>query len=350
MRRLWFEWAGRGGLLACFAGGAAFWFAGLPAPWLTGAAVAGAALALRGWPPAVPWQLQEMAFLVLGVSLGALVDPGSLAAAERWPLSLLALILTVPLIVGSAQQTLTRFYGWERREAFLASVPGALSYTLAIAVDEGLDVRPIAIAQSVRLMAIVLLVPLFFGFAAPQQPESTLFPTPIRPLEWLALLAAGLAAGLLLQRIKTPVALMIGGLIVSCIAHGLGLAIAPMPSWLLVPSIVVIGANVGARFGGGHPKALVAMLAPALASTAVTFLAAALAAVVTAQTLQLPMLQVLLAFAPGGLDTIGVLVFTLKLDAAYVTIHQLVRFLGIAATLPLMFRLWTTRKAKLPNS
>lgn len=350
MRRLWLEWAAPSGLLACFAGGAAFWVVGLPAPWLTGAAVAGAALALCGTAPRLPGQLLDAAFLVLGVSLGASVDPGSLAAAERWPLSLLALLLTIPLIVGSAQLTLTRLYGWERREAFLASVPGALSYTLAIAVHEGLDVRPIAIAQSVRLMAIVLLAPLFFDTMAHQQPAAAAQAMPDRPLEWLALLAAGLAAGLLLQRIKTPVALMIGGLIVSCIAHGMGLASAPMPFWLLIPSIVVIGANVGARFGGGDPKALLAMLAPALASTAVTFLAAALAAVVTAEVLQLPMLQVLLAFAPGGLDTIGVLVFTLKLDAAYVTIHQLVRFLGIAATLPLMFRLWTPRKADLPKS
>ncbi len=308
--------------------------------------MAGAALAISGRPPQVSWQLMDAAFLVLGVSLGTLVDPNSLAAIERWPWSLLALLLTIPLIVGSAQLTLTRLFGWERREAFLASVPGALSYTLAIALNEGLDVRPIAVAQSVRLMAIVLLAPLLFGSLASHQPSLA---ASGRPLEWLALLAAGLAAGVLLQRINTPAAPMIGGLIVSCIAHGAGWSDASVPNWLLVPAIVLIGTNVGARFGGSDRKALIAMLAPALASAGVTFLAAGLAAVVTSRLLQLPMLQVLLAFAPGGLDTIGVLVFTLKLDAAYVTVHQLVRFLAIAATLPFLFRLWKTRTAGLPQ-
>ncbi len=336
-------------LLACSSGAALFWAIGAPAPWLTGSAVAGAALAISGQAPQMPWQLLEASFLVLGVSLGASVDPASLAAVERWPLSLLALLLTIPLIVGSAQLTLSRVFGWERREAFLAAVPGALSYTLAVALNEGLDVRPIAIAQSVRLMAIVLLAPLFFGALASHQPALTTLATSDRPLDWIALLAAGLAGGLLLQRINTPVALMIGGLVVSCIAHGAGLTGATMPTWLLAPAIVLIGTNVGARFGGSDPKALVAMLAPALASTAVTFATAALAALATAKMLQLPRLQVLMAFAPGGLDSIGVLVFTLKLDAAYVTVHQLVRFLGIAATLPVLFRLWNSGSVGLPK-
>ena len=338
------------GLLACFAAAALFWTLGAPAPWLTGAAVVGAALALKGAAPKVPWWLLDAALLVLGVSLGSSVGPESLAAAGRWPLSLLALMLTVPLIVGSAQLTLTRLFCWERREAFLASVPGALSYTLAVAVHEGLDVRRIAIAQSVRMMSIVLLVPLFFGSAAQLAPAAVAAAPAGRPFEVIALLVAGLTGGLLLQRIGTPVALMLSGLIVSCLAHGLGLATANVPNGLLVPAIVIIGTNVGARFGGSDAKALASMLVPALAATAVTFLTAALAAVITARLLQLPMLQVLLAFAPGGLDSVAVLVFTLKLDAAYVTIHQLVRFLGIAATLPMMFRLWNTGAESLPKS
>lgn len=341
-------WMERGplGLVACLAGGALFWAIGVPAPWLTGAAVAGAALALTGLTPWLPARLLDAALLVLGVSLGSSVGPDLLAAIERWPLSLLMLLVTVPLIVGAAQQTLTRFYSWERREAFLASVPGALSYTLAVAMHEGLDVRPIAIAQSVRLMAIVLLVPLFFGSTTPHIVVAV--PTE-QPLEVLALLGGGLISGLLLQRIGTPVALMMGGLLFSCIAHGTGAASTAMPAWLLAPAIVVIGANVGARFGGSDPKVLATLLAPALASTAVTFVTAAIAAIVTAELLQLPMLQVLLAFAPGGLDSVAVLVFTLKLDAAYVTIHQLVRFLGIAAMLPMMFRLWNSRAVTLPK-
>ncbi len=336
-------------VLACFAGATLFWLLGAPAPWLTGAAVVAATLALAGATPKAPWLLGEAALLVLGVSLGGSISPASIAAVARWPLSLLMLLATVPLIIGSAQFTLTRLFGWERREAFLAAVPGALSYTLAIAVHEGLDVRRIAIAQSVRLMAIVLLVPLLFGSAARLAAGAGATSAAGWPLEWLSLLAAGLFAGMLLQRINAPVAFMMGGLIVSCVAHVAGLTSAAVPAWLLVPAIVLIGINVGARFGGSEPRALIAMLAPALASTTVTFLTAILAGLATAELLQLPVLQVLLAFAPGGLDSIAVLALTLKLDAAYVTVHQLIRFLGIAATLPMLFRLWRPGPQTLPK-
>ena len=328
------------GVLLCCAGAAVFWKLGAPAPWLTGSAVTGAALALAGSGPKVPWWLADAALLVLGVSLGNSVGPDSLAAAARWPLSLAALLLTVPLVIGSAQLVLTRLFGWERRDAFLAAVPGALSYTLAIAVHEGLDVRRIAIAQSVRLMAIVVLVPLIFGAAAKSQVGAAAASAGDLPLQWLSLLAAGCGAGLLLRRFGAPAPLMIGGLLMSCLAHMTAISVAAIPPWLLAPAVILIGTNIGARFAGSDRRELTSMLAPALASTAMTFLMAAASAVLTAKVLGLPMLEVLLAFAPGGLDSIAVLVLNLKLDAVFVTVHQLLRFLGIAATLPMLFRLW----------
>ena len=325
-------------LCALTAGG--FWLAGAPAPWLTGSALAATLAALAGAPPKVPPRLFDMALLVLGLSLGAATGPGSLEAVWRWPASILALMISVPLTVGLAQWMLTRLFGWGAKDALLASVPGALSYTLAIAAAENLNVPRIAIVQSVRLLSIVLLVPLIFQEAAGVRAAPGLAATVSMGLPALALLAAsGVAASLLLKRIGIPAAPMIGGLAVSCIAYADKLVAQPVPPWLTVPAIIIIGANVGSRFAGSRLRALAGMLWPSLACVAVTFSPAAIAGVLTATLLGMPMVQTLLAFAPGGLDTIAVLVLTLKLDAAFVTVHQLVRFLGIAAALPLLFRL-----------
>ena len=326
-------------VLACVAGSTGFFLIGAPAPWLTGAALAGAIAALAGAPPKVPPALLEAALLVLGCSLGAAIGPDSLNALWRWPLSILALIVTVPLIVGTAQALLVHGFGWERREATLAAVPGALAYCLAVAASERLDVRKIAIAQSVRLMTIVLLVPVLFRETAGLRPLSVLGAEGANWHGVTLLLGLGLAGGLALKRLGAPAALMLGGMLMSCIAHVSGLVTSPVPGWLLAPAVVMIGANVGSRFAGSSLNELGAMLAPSLAAVLATFATSALAGAATAYLLGLPMLQTLLAFAPGGLDTIAVLVLTLKLDAAFVTVHQLVRFLSIAAGLPVVFRL-----------
>ena len=221
-------------MLACLTASSGFFLAGAPAPWLTGAALAGSIAALAGAPPKVPPQLLDAGLLLLGVSLGAAIGPESLGAIWRWPLSILALILTVPLIVGTAQALLTRVFGWEAREAYLAAVPGALSYTLAIAAAENLDVRKIAIAQSVRLLAIVMIVPLAFRETAGVRPVDVA--SAGAAADWLAiggLLASGLAGGLLLKRLGAPAAMMLGGMLTSCLAHASGLVTAGVPGGLL---------------------------------------------------------------------------------------------------------------------
>ena len=51
--------------------------------------------------------------------------------------------------------------------------------------------------------------------------------------------------------------------------------------------------------------------------------------------LGLPFGQVLLAFAPGGLEAMTIMAFALDLDPAYVGAHHLIRFLGLGLLLPL---------------
>ena len=46
----------------------------------------------------------------------------------------------------------------------------------------------------------------------------------------------------------------------------------------------------------------------------------------------------LMAFAPGGLEAMAILAFTLAIDPVYVAAHHLVRFMAIGLTVPLIFR------------
>ncbi len=49
-------------------------------------------------------------------------------------------------------------------------------------------------------------------------------------------------------------------------------------------------------------------------------------------------MQVWLAFAPGGLEAMTVLAFTLDTDPAFVAGHQIIRFLAVSMIVPFMLR------------
>ena len=42
----------------------------------------------------------------------------------------------------------------------------------------------------------------------------------------------------------------------------------------------------------------------------------------------------LLAFSPGGLDAMTIMAFSLNLDPAYVGVHQMARYIGLALLMP----------------
>ena len=50
----------------------------------------------------------------------------------------------------------------------------------------------------------------------------------------------------------------------------------------------------------------------------------------------LPFGQLLLAYAPGGLEAMIMMAFILDLDPAFVAAHQLVRYIGMILILPFL--------------
>ena len=69
----------------------------MPAGALLGATAAVAAAALAGLGPTVPDLLRNLAFVIIGLSLGAGITGGILHDIARWPVSLVGLALTIVL-------------------------------------------------------------------------------------------------------------------------------------------------------------------------------------------------------------------------------------------------------------
>jgi uncharacterized protein len=331
-------------LAAGMFGGALFTVLSLPAAWLSGSMIAVAALSLARVRLTVPWPLCAAAFILLGISMGGRFSMDMIAEIPKWPLSLLALALSVPAIIFAVTAYLRHVTGWERSTAFFAAIPGALSYVTALTLESKADARMVILAQMLRLMILMaVLPPLIAASQAGTIPAANPSGHGGMLQGWSAmalLLSAGAAAAYAAQRWKVPAGLMLGAMIASAALHLTGLvgSGAQLPPPVAGAASVVLGAFIGARFQGTDLSVVRPALGPSFGAFLVGLTVAGLFAATVSWGLALPFGQVLVAFAPGGLEAMMILSLLLGLDPAYVGTHQFARFAGIALLLPLFAR------------
>jgi uncharacterized protein len=319
-------------------GGAVFWSIGFPAPWISGGMVAVAAATLSGVQVAVPAPLREVVFFVLGVSIGSALSPESIAGIAVWPLSVALLVLSVPMITWGAGILLI-YRGWPRNDALLATAPGALGTVLLVADAVGANVARIALVQTMRLAMLVVLLPLLVKMFSDITPVAVGGAAgTFDPVQMFMLVAAAIAGSIGARLLRLPAGTLVGSMVGAGALYASGIVTAPIPTNILTPGLIVVGAFIGTRFVGMSMHSIRAGLIDGLYAFAAAFaIAVGLAAVVTL-TLGISIGETVLAFAPGGFEVMIVIAFSLGLDAAYVGLHQVVRFFVIAVGAPIVFR------------
>ena len=321
-------------LAAAVAGAGLAAWAGVPAGPLVGGALAVTAMMALGRGGRVPTGLRDAAFAAIGVTLGAGVGPDILSDLARWPLSLLALACVIALTMAVSGRILRRA-GMERGTALLAVSPGALSLALALSEETRRDVRSVAILQAIRLLTVTVALPPLLSLAGPDGPAPLLArPTDTGYAPGLVLLALALGAGHLGTRARVPAAFLLAGVAVSGAAHALGLVAGRLPGPLTFAGFAVAGAVIGARFEGVTAAELRRTGSAAFGLTAVAVLIATAAAGVVAPLAGVPFGQVMVAFAPGGVEAMASMALFLGYDPVYVGVHHIARILGLAIALP----------------
>ncbi len=320
------------------AGGMVFDLLGLPAAYLSGSMLAVGIAAIAGFNVALPLSLRDVAFVALGAVLGSTINQETIQSLPGWPISLLLLVASLAALVTIVPAYLMTVHGFDRWTAKLCAIPGALSVVVALAADISADVRRVALVQTSRLAVLMILIPMLAGLAAGAEPAGT---RPGTALPWtlVAALLVLCALGILAAKwIRLPTPFFMGSLVVSSVVFGTGLMEGNTPPVLLWPALVVLGASIGVRFRGTDLRFLVDSLKAGLGATALSIVLTGLFAYPVAQLLSLPVIQIWLAFAPGGFEAMTVLAFSLGVDPAFVAGHQLFRFMVLSFALPFLFR------------
>lgn len=310
----------------------------IPAAVLVGPAITVSLAGLAGFNLEIHPRLRDLAFILLGVGIGSAFDPNAGAAVLRWPLAMAVLGLSLWISMILCTRVLIRRFGFDAATATLASTPGHLSFVMSIATSENRDVAQIGLVQSIRLLALTLIVPLvalIMGF--PFSAVASLGGSPMSFVALGVLALAGLGVGLVFQRLKLPAPLLLGGMVVSGGSHVTGYVSGSVPSALLIPAFLVLGGLIGTRFSGitwGQFRNA------AGAGGAVTLIAsgiAALAALPIAWALEMPLVTVLAAFAPGGVETMIALGAALGFDPSFVAACHIMRLVILTFLIPVAF-------------
>jgi uncharacterized protein len=331
------------------AGGAALGLIGVPAGWLSGSILAVAGASLAGRPMLIPTLLMRAIFVLIGISLGAVVTPETLHGMATYPVSIAVLILAMALISIGGAGYLRLIHRWGNVDAYLAAAPGGMSQVLALGAELGGDLRAIAIVQSIRVVVIAVGLPAglsMLGLVG-QAPPRVTGVLSIGVVDELAILvAASTVVAIIAYRIRFPGGLLFGAMLTSAALHGSGLIHAVMPWWVVNTVMVAMGAITGSRFANTPLRMLLNFVGAAFGSFAVAVTIAAAFAAVLISVLSLRAAEVMIAFAPGSVDAMMLLALALNLDPVYVGAHHLTRIFFVSLTMPLVARR-TARSLKI---
>ncbi|MBW3096179.1 AbrB family transcriptional regulator [Pseudohoeflea coraliihabitans] len=321
-------------IIGAMGGGLAF-LLGAPAPFLIGPAIAAAVAALAGVRVAVGRWTRDLTFIVLGVTMGQSVTPDVLSAATRWPVTLVLLAVLLVTILLVTRIMLERFWHMDRTTALLSASPGHLGYVLGLSEGMQADLAAVSIIQSFRVLSLTIAVPVAALVIAPLPSAAEMAaPAPLAPLQFVLVLAAAGLAGWGLHRVRLPAAYLMGGLGVSLLLHGSTMVTGNMPPAVTTVAFIVLGTLIGSRFSGVSFAELRRCIGAGIAVTLVSVMLAFVFALAASAASGLPLTAVLIAFAPGGVETMSAMSVLLGVDPTFVAAHHISRLLMLTFIVP----------------
>ncbi len=318
----------------------------LPAGWLMGGALAVTVAAMVGVPVALPGRVRDVAFVLIGMSMGASVAPDSLTLLRSWPISLLGLAVELVVIIALTGWMLTKLFKLDPGTAYLSSFPGHLSFVMSIASAGVGNARQIVIIQVIRIFMLTIVVPLGSVFLpidhfSPPAPTSFL-----SAWELLALAAGCVAVGLVFIRLKIPAGLVLGSMAAATAAKLGGLYDGSIPGPLVIGTFILTGALIGSRFAGISRSEFLTAAKGGIIATGMTVGIVTVVAWLVSLLVDMPYGQLWLGLSPGALEGMGALGIALGYDTAFIAAHHVIRLLMLSFAIPLVVVFIRRREAR----
>jgi uncharacterized protein len=315
----------------------------VPSAPLFGGLVAGLGRALLGRTQlTLPRPAGIGAQAVIGVSIGALVEPGTLRTIAAHWLPVLAVTVATLLVSLVAGQLMRLQRGISPVTGAFSMIAGGASGITAMARDLGADEQVVAVLQYLRVLLIVVAMPIVATTVYGASSSSGTAPVDDGP-GWAAGLlftAVCVAVGVLLGRLtRLPVGALLGPLAVAAVLDLTGaFPDAGVPALVEAAGFLAIGLQVGLRFtreslrfvGRALPWALVLIVGAVAACAGL--------GVVLSRAAGVTLLDGYLATTPGGLYAVLATATGSGADATFVLSVQVLRLFVMLFSAPLLAR------------
>ncbi|TWF81339.1 hypothetical protein FHX44_117282 [Pseudonocardia hierapolitana] len=336
----WARWAL---LIVLTAGGsAAMAPLDVPSPALFAGLLVATALALGGLPVAVPRPVTGTAQAVIGVVIGVLAQPDTLAGlAGQWVPVLLVSVATLAVSM-AAGLLLGLRRGITPLTGMLALTAGGASGLVAMSRDLGGDDRTVAVVQYLRVGIVTATMPVVaavgFGAAGGSGPDASGSAPLVVDVGYLAFCAV---AGTVLARVaRVPAGALLGPMTVAIAVNLAGWSFGATPPVPLVEvAYAVIGWQAGARFTRESLRTVLEALLPAAALVVGVIVACAGLGLLLSTLTGTTALDGYLATTPGGVYAVLATAVSAGTDVTFVMAVQVLRVIVMLLVMPAIARL-----------
>jgi hypothetical protein len=320
---------------ACLAGWV-FSRLGIPLPWMIGPLVLSASLSVSGLLRVkVPVKTRPFGQMTVAAQVGLAFTPAALAALLGLAPLMIGVALTSAASAGLVAILVARTTNIRLSQAFLSTFPISPVEAAIMAERHNYDPAPVILAQTTRIAAVVILVPIAV-YAMDGWPDRASVARggsfDLLGNGFLALLA--ITGALLFQRLRLSNPFFLGPLTFSAAASAIGLHPTGFPPEMLSLAQIVLGTWLGSTFRHelfvNQKRQLITILTSTIALLGLVSALAIGVAWLTGQTWEV----LVLGAAPGGVTEMALTAKYLGIDLALVTAFQLTRIFIFMPNIP----------------
>jgi membrane AbrB-like protein len=297
-----------------------------PVPWMIGPMVAIAAVNLMGVAVIPPPYARQLGQVVIGSSVSLYFTPPVVAALSTHLGAIALSTASAFLIGGLGALILSRVSGVDGKSSFFASIPGGAMAMAVLADRHGAQIPPVAIAHSVRVSIVVLIVPFALTYGgipmefSPYKPQA--------PLDFPVLavwLAVGFGLGALAERLGLQNGHLMAPIFLGAGLTMGGIELSAVPGWMTDFAQLMFGLVLGGRYERAFFIRYKLFLPFAILNSVFVLLASVIVAIALAWVFGLPVATMILSTAPGGMPEMTIVAQALQVGVPVVVAFHVFR-------------------------
>ena len=318
---------------------------GTPLPWLIGPLFAIGTLSAAGVRLVCPVAIRSAGIWAIGTALGLYFTPEVVGQIAGYGWAVVVAIGYALLLGLAFAWALRRWAGLDPATAFFAGSIGGASEMAVQGERHGGHVGMIAAAHSMRVVMVVSTLPFIYKWLDLQGSDAYIPGRLDVSYPGLALLVVATCAGaLVLRRVGSPNAWVLGPLLVAGVLTAAEASPTALPGWVVSVGQVFIGISLGSRFDRTFAARAPRLFAVMAVTTAAGIAVSAGFGYLLGSAAGIPPATMILGTSPGGIAEMSLTAKVLRLGVPVVTTFHVLRLAVLVITAGAIYR-WLARRS-----